>query len=430
MRLANPSTNPFTPDFGQTPPLLVGRDSLLEELGSSFATGPRAPGFTTLLIGPRGSGKTAVLNEAVESTRAEGWIVISVDAGTPGIHERITQVLNWIEEPGRTGLSQPGQRELVGLGFYGVNAQWAPTPAPGRLDNRHRLALLASQAGEHDTKVLLCVDEIHAGDRQEMRRLGDDIQHLSKRESLPLAFLGAGLGDIRYGLLSDKKMTFFQRCHRKDVGMISPALAIRGIRDTINDTGGSIDTEAMGPVGDLGHITPYHMQVIGYNIWDISGSPDNPITESDVRQSIMLAEPEMMDKVYEPAWYDLPQAARRLLVALFYSGGKGTSTDLIEQSGLDRREYTEARRILTYGGYIGKDHRSRVVTTGLLPASGMKHLIEDDTSIQSAANDQARAATEPAPGRPQKSLRCDKPMKQVDGCCILPQDHAGRCRSK
>lgn len=429
MRLANPSTNPFTPDFGQTPPLLVGRDALLDELGSSLATGPRSPGFTTLLIGPRGSGKTAVLNEAVESTRVEGWIVISVDAGTAGIHERIRQVLNWIEAPESTGLSPAGRRELVGVGFYGVTAQWAPTAAVPQLDNRHRLALLARQAEEHDTKVLLCVDEIHAGDRQEMRRLGDDIQHLSKRESLPLAFLGAGLGDIRYGLLSDKKMTFFQRCHRKEVGMISPALAIRGIRDTINDNGGSITTEALNPVGELGYITPYHMQVIGYNVWDISGSPDNPVTEPEVRQSVKLSEPEMMDKLYEPAWYDMPLVARRLLAALLYSDGRGTPAELIQQSGLSRHEYTQARRILDYGGYISKDHRSRVVATGLLPAPAANLLIEDDANIQPANNASGHGTSEPAVERAQ-SPRCDKPMKRVDGHCILPHDHAGRCRAK
>lgn len=86
--------------------------------------------------------------------------------------------------------------------------------------------------------------------------------------------------------------------------------------------------------------------------------------------------------------------------------------------------------MLTYGGYISKDQRARVVATGLLPTWGLKHLVEDDVSIQPPDGDKRRDTTESAVGRNNKGLGCDKPMKRVDGCCILPQGHAGRCRSK
>ena len=51
MPLGSPDPNPFTPDFGQPPPTLVGRDALRARLGRSLATGPRDPGYTTLLLG-------------------------------------------------------------------------------------------------------------------------------------------------------------------------------------------------------------------------------------------------------------------------------------------------------------------------------------------------------------------------------------------
>lgn len=47
-----PDPNPFTPDFGQSPALLIGRDGLLARIGTSLSSGPRHPGFTTLLLGP------------------------------------------------------------------------------------------------------------------------------------------------------------------------------------------------------------------------------------------------------------------------------------------------------------------------------------------------------------------------------------------
>ena len=52
------SQNLFTPDFGQPPHSYVGRDGMLREIRAGLGAGPRDPRFTSLLLGPRGSGKT------------------------------------------------------------------------------------------------------------------------------------------------------------------------------------------------------------------------------------------------------------------------------------------------------------------------------------------------------------------------------------
>ena len=85
------STNPFSPDFGQPPEALVGREQLLSDLRSGLTTGPRDARFTSLLLGPRGSGKTVVLAEMEDAATASGWIVMSADAGTGGLLDRILQ---------------------------------------------------------------------------------------------------------------------------------------------------------------------------------------------------------------------------------------------------------------------------------------------------------------------------------------------------
>ena len=59
--------NPFLPTFGTSPPLLVGRDGEVARFAHAFAEGPHHPDYTMLIVGDRGSGKTVLLNDAMDS---------------------------------------------------------------------------------------------------------------------------------------------------------------------------------------------------------------------------------------------------------------------------------------------------------------------------------------------------------------------------
>lgn len=67
---ANP--NPFSPDFGQVPDALVGRDNLLADLYEGLDAGPGDSRYTSIVLGVRGSGKTVVLTEAERHAAACG----------------------------------------------------------------------------------------------------------------------------------------------------------------------------------------------------------------------------------------------------------------------------------------------------------------------------------------------------------------------
>ncbi len=46
-------TNPFSPSFGTAPPVLAGRDHILEEVDAALDVGPSHPSYTLLLTGAR-----------------------------------------------------------------------------------------------------------------------------------------------------------------------------------------------------------------------------------------------------------------------------------------------------------------------------------------------------------------------------------------
>ena len=84
--------NPFHPSFGVSPPLLVGRDQLLDEFVEALEDGPGSSGRATLYTGARGSGKTVMLNAVEDRARAMGWLLVS-ETASPGFVGRVTPLL-------------------------------------------------------------------------------------------------------------------------------------------------------------------------------------------------------------------------------------------------------------------------------------------------------------------------------------------------
>jgi hypothetical protein len=82
--------NPFHASFGVSPPLLVGRDDLLDDFAEALEDGPGAAGRATLYTGARGAGKTVMLNAVEDRARERGWLIVS-ETATPGFVSRITQ---------------------------------------------------------------------------------------------------------------------------------------------------------------------------------------------------------------------------------------------------------------------------------------------------------------------------------------------------
>ncbi|MDE0117178.1 MAG: ATP-binding protein [bacterium] len=434
-----PSPNPFSPDFGQVPDALVGRDDLLADLYEGLDAGPGDSRYTSILLGVRGSGKTVVLTEAERHAASCGWIVLSVDAGTNGLLDRISQAIRQTprkyESLDLGGLG--GRRTTTGdkslkVGPYQEKRSEQEVSDPDAdMGLREELALLAEKAQQAGTSVLLTVDELHCADRDEARRLSNYIQHITKRSQRPLAFIGAGLLEMRYTLMEDKRITFFRRCNRHEMPPLDFADAYKGLRFPILDAGGSVTEPALeqaaAAVGDL----PYTLQVVGHTAWALADAPGREIDGHAVSRAVAIAERTVDENISEPAFHELAETEQEYLAALAALGGSGTMAEIAGRAGTTPKAAAKTHRRLDLSGYTRRDDGGTVTLTGLVPARVIARNAPGGGPDPSDGQPRtARPATAgPTPPTPKRAA-CRKWMPRARAYCTQPRDHSGRCRSK
>lgn len=430
-RLGAPSSNPFCPDFGQPPRSLVGRDDLLGDLGSGLATGPTDRRYTSLLLGPRGSGKTVALAALEDMAAADGWLVISVDAGTGGLPERIKQAIAWARD-NYEGADQADPDQHLRTRWSGIRIggfEWRRQVfrrIRPEWNMQHQMAALAEHAAGAGTAVLLTVDEMHSGDREDLRRLAGDLQHITKRSHLPLAFVGAGLSRLEYTLLEDSRMTFFQRCARARIPPITTADAMRGLRSTVVDAGGHIELDALRLAADATGSLPYQLQLIGHNAWNIAGAPDRPIDLLSSREAVRIAADQMEETIAIPAWYDLGAADQRYLRAVAELGPAATPAALSQTLASGAGNLARSERRLSVSGYIAETPAGTIALTDMVPAPLVLRLVEAEARYETdyALRVSGRRATTA------RLIRCEAYMPRAKATCVLGRGHRGGHRSR
>lgn len=431
--VADASTNPFSPDFGQTPHTLVGRESLLSDLLSGLATGPHDERFTTLLLGPRGSGKTVIQTVIEQKVQAEGWLVLPVDSATPGLPERIKQSVvrarDLYEQAERADPDQrPRKPRWAGfnLGPFGWRRAVFEAVRP-EWDARRQLTALARHAADEGAAVLLTVDELHGGERGELRRLAGDLQHMTKKEQLPLAFVGAGLSEMQHTLLTSNQMTFFHRCARMEMPPLTTADAVAGLRRPILDAGGAIHDDALEDAAAAVGTLPYKLQLIGHNAWNIAGGPDHSIDLTAARHAARLAEITMRERLSLPAWHDLGPVEQSFLWAVAQAGGETDHLTIAQNVRSSPRSLAQTEQRLAASGYLTATPTGGVALSDLMPPQ----LVLEQTSAQARyrhrpeflrAHAQARAVT-------LEALRCNEHMPRAKARCVLSKGHSGAHRS-
>lgn len=321
-----------------SPQNLVGRKDLLEEIMVCLREGPWNTGYFTTLLAPRGAGKTVMLDEVRDRAATEGWFVVSL-GGTSADFEGLLleEILNALHKYECANQVLSRNIETVtshhrgyttGLRFFSRKSERSTsrTSYPRQLTLRSVLRWFGEHAASQENNILLVLDQLHRRNKAELCSLLELIQELTRWEGLPIAFLGAALPQFRYTAVDDPKITFFNDNNSILIRLpdLTFSQARRGLRSTVIDAGGTIESEALDIAAKAVGALPYKLQVVGYHMWNIAGARGTTIDVACAKQAVEQAQTDIREDIYDPSWNDF-SPVHRGLVSLLSDNKEGVS---------------------------------------------------------------------------------------------------------
>ena len=358
-------SNPFSPSFGISPPVLAGRRDVLNSFGRVFDS-IRSPSYATLLWGLRGTGKTVLLNAVEDRARAQGWVVVSSAAvSRSGVADQIASKASSLLAALRDEHEPPPRRAVTGVTIMGTGIQTERVNSPDAPDHSALeleavLAALGDLLAEQGTGLLITIDEMHVSEIDEIRQFGNVFQLVSRRAERPVAFVGAALPELEGRLLSGDASTFLQRCVRHEIGNLRPSEAATALREPIEEAGGRIEDDALDIAVEASMGQPYLVQLIGSYVWDDAEDLARGVTAEEVRRAAADASEQFGQHVHGPVWHGLSDLDKRFLAAMLPDAASSAVGDVGQRWGHSQRSLSTYRNRLLRSGLISSVGHGRV----------------------------------------------------------------------
>ena len=239
------------------PPLLAGRDeelALAERRLHELAGGvPPAQGI--LFYGPRGNGKTVLLERIADRARELGIRAERLPARALRNEDRLIEALQE-----RAGLNA-GRLSGVQLGPIGATTQ----PA---VRTRDLSRLAAAWVDACPGPLVVVLDEVHTMDGEVGRAFFEAIQTVWS-DRLPFLLVAAGTPDAPRKIR--RAGTFAERAFEKlPIGRLDPAATTAALTKPAEAAGRPMDDDARARLGQASQDYPYFVQLLGSAAWDMA----------------------------------------------------------------------------------------------------------------------------------------------------------------
>jgi hypothetical protein len=388
--------NPYTPGFGQEPPVLAGRDELLgdlSELLSIAALDGRTP-RPAMIVGARGVGKTTLLNRFAGSAGSEhGWPAAHVEVGRDGgFLDELVEALAEVGERLTRGGSRRGVRTTSAtvkaqLGVIGGEVRFeregeSVEPRPAAL-LRKALAVASTVALDLQSGFVITIDEAQLADKNEMNALGKALQH-GTRENWPFVAAAAGLPSVRE---DDKSTSYFERGMWRELGSISYSDALIALQEPARAAGRPMDDDAAALLAEASGGYPYTLQLYGHYAWRLSAGEPR-ITLAAARASLPEVRRELNDGLYAKRWTIATDAQRQYMLAvaaLLAEGVVASGGTVAARLGRTTPQLSRVRQeLLTRGFLIADAGELKFTVPGMAQYIRERH--DQETDAREAAH--------------------------------------------
>ncbi len=304
----DPKSNPYTPNAGARPPLLVGRDDQLNSFDVLLSRLER--GYTEqsmIITGLRGVGKTVLLGAFEEKARERHWATVdaeitkNVDFGgrmanlvrrallqiaprarwkarakkAAGVLKSFSLTVN-SEGTVSAGLDLDAIEGLADSGVIGE-------------DLTDLLIALGEAAQDHGTGVVFLFDEIQFLRVAELEALIAAL-HKTVQRSLPITLVGAGLPQIPR--LAGEAKSYAERLFKfPEIGQLPASDAAEAVVAPARELAVDYTAAAVKAIVAYAEGYPYFLQEYGKIVWDEVHS--SPIRVGDVRAVTPLVEAKL-----------------------------------------------------------------------------------------------------------------------------------------
>ncbi|MCM3659094.1 ATP-binding protein [Agromyces mediolanus] len=285
-------SNPYTPNAGAAPEVMVGRDEQLEAFRVLLQRLERHRTEQSMIItGLRGVGKTVLLGRFGELARAAHWEVVEFEASRHD-EARFRQLLfsqlkstllrlspraRWTECDRRAAeVLSAFALPMVKPGAFGLS--WDVVPAEGAgdhgdlgMDLTDVLLAFGEAADERGHGIALLVDEVQFLARTQLEALIQAV-HKTVQRKLPVAFVGAGLPQT-VELAGDVKAYAERLFSFSHLGVLTRDDARRALTEPARLEGVEFDDDALELALELTHGYPCFLQELGAQVWSLAEAP-------------------------------------------------------------------------------------------------------------------------------------------------------------
>ena len=339
----------FAPGTGAFPPALTGRKQEQEVLSLCLSDlmGGGSPPHDLVLIGPRGNGKTVLLNWFEDSCRR---VPVNVVRVAPSEVRTGQALCNALLPPTRLRRLLPAKWGITGMG----KAEWeASSPSAHGLVDR-----LIARCRRKPIAAL--VDEAHTLAPEVGQVLLNASQTVRPRAPFMLVLAGTP-GLLAH--LGKMNASFWDRLGSGllGIGRLSDAAATEALEKPLAEQGVSIDADALNSVVEQSQCYAYFVQVWGEALWSqrlATGETQlTAIHAAAARPAVEARMTEYYQRRYRELEADglLPAAAA--VAPLFEADMDATATDqdidaALAATGMDAARRLAAREALNGLGYI------------------------------------------------------------------------------